>query len=376
MLEVKVKKTLADFQLDVEITADREILSILGASGSGKTMTLLCAAGLLRPDQGSVKLNGRVLYCSQNNIYLPPRERNIGFVFQNYALFPHLTVKENIAYGIGRLKKTEQAERVSELLEIMNIPGLVNRYPAELSSGQQQRVALARAIAPEPEALLLDEPFSALDTFRRERLEIELLNLQQFFKGDILFVTHDLAQGYKLGNRIALYDDGRIIQCDRKDTVIAQPGSLPAAKLTGVKNIFSGRITAIRENLVELFIPAFGQTIAAKSYKAAGLRLNQTVHIGIRPEQIVLTTATGENTLDCLLDQVVDGVTNINYYYYAVKDGEKKVKLECSAPRPFNEPCLKRGLCVRLYLPPERLTIFPGKCLIDVPCSAGILTQE
>jgi molybdate transport system ATP-binding protein len=181
LLEVAITRTLPEFRLDIKLSVNREILSVLGASGSGKTMTLLCIAGLLRPDQGFIRLNGRTLFSSESKIALPPQKRKIGFVFQNYALFPHLTVEENIAYGIGNLTKKEQAKKVAELLEIIHIPGLKKRYPAELSSGQQQRVALARAVAPEPEALLLDEPFSALDSFRRERLEFELLNLQKYY---------------------------------------------------------------------------------------------------------------------------------------------------------------------------------------------------
>jgi molybdate transport system ATP-binding protein len=357
LLEIAIKKTLPDFHLNIELFADREILSVLGPSGSGKTMTLLCIAGLLRPDEGTIKLNGRTLFSSESKVSLPPQKRKIGFVFQNYALFPHLTVAENIAYGIGNLTKKKQAGKVADLLEIINIPGLKKRYPAELSSGQQQRVALARAVAPEPEALLLDEPFSALDLFRRERLEFELLNLQKYYSGDILFVTHDLAQGFKLGERIAIYDNGTIIQCEHKDTVITRPANLTAAKLTGVKNIFGGIITAIENNSVCLYAPAFRQSLKVENCSTKGLNLEQIVNIGIRPEHIGLANNSNENSVVCKLDQVVEGVTTLNYYYHAKEGDETHQRVECSAPRPFTPACHKPGTTCRLYFPPERLMI-------------------
>lgn len=359
MLEVSIKKSLPDFRLNIKLALDQEILSVLGPSGSGKTMTLLCIAGLLRPDEGTIKLNGRILFSSANKVSLSPQNRSIGFVFQNYALFPHLTVEENIAYGIGNLTKKEQTRKVAELLEIIHIPGLRKRYPAELSSGQQQRVALARAVAPEPEALLLDEPFSALDSFRRERLEFELLNLQKYYSGDILFVTHDLAQGFKLGSRIAIYDSGSIIQCDHKNTVIARPANLTAAKLTGIKNIFSGIVTAMDDEFVYIYVPTFKQNLKVAAYNSPGLKLEQIVNIGIRSEHIELTVAGDENSVTCRLDQVVDGVTSLNYYYCTGEEGEVHQKLESTIPKPLKPPCLEPGTACSLYLPPERLMIFP-----------------
>ncbi len=227
MLEVKIRKSLPGFSLDVAFNADREILALTGPSGSGKTMTLLCIAGLIRPDEGYVRLNGKALWDSVRGLSLPPRQRKVGFVFQNYALFPHLTVYDNIAFGIRRLPRREVDERVSRLLAGMNIQGLGHRYPGQLSGGQQQRVAVARALAPEPEVLLMDEPFSALDAHVKECLEDELLALHNFYQGTVLFVTHDLAEGYRVSSRIAVYESGRILQCDSKQRVIAEPARCP-----------------------------------------------------------------------------------------------------------------------------------------------------
>ena len=355
MLEIKVKRTLPGFHLDIDLSVDREILSILGPSGSGKTMTLLCIAGLIRPDEGSLKLNGRTLFCSAEGVFLPPQKRKIGFVFQNYALFPHLTVAENIAYGMHDRPKQTVNKRVAELLDVIHIPGLKNRYPRELSSGQQQRVALARAIAPEPEALLLDEPFSALDTFRRERLEYELLALHQYYRGDILFVTHDLAQGFKLGTRIAIFDNGRIVQCESRNNIIAAPANRTAAKLTGVKNLFDGYITNIENGAVRAFVPDLGESLKIATATELNLSVNQPVVIGIRPEHIEIIDQPKENTISCRISRLVDGVTDLHYYYYADNDGEKKHIIESCAPRPLSPPCLETGKTCYLYLPAERL---------------------
>ena len=227
MLEVKIKKSFPGFSLDVAFSVDQEILAIVGPSGSGKTMTLLSIAGLIRPDEGHIRLNDQVLWDSARGISLLPQQRKVGFVFQNYALFPHLTVYDNIAFGIRHLPRRVVDERVSRMLDRMKIQGLGHRYPGQLSGGQQQRVAVGRALAPEPEVLLMDEPFSALDAQVKERLEGELLALQDFYRGTVLFVTHDLAEGYRVSSRMAVYESGRILQFDDKQKVIAAPSRCP-----------------------------------------------------------------------------------------------------------------------------------------------------
>jgi len=355
LLEINIKKTLPGFQLDIDLSVNREIISMLGPSGSGKTMTLLSIAGLLKPDQGIICLNGCTLFSSQDNIFLPPQKRKIGFVFQNYALFPHMTVADNIAYGMQGKPKEQIKKRVDDLLEIIHIPALKNRYPFELSSGQQQRVALARAIAPEPEALLLDEPFSALDTFRKERLEFELLTLQQYYLGDILFVTHDLTQGFKLGTRLAIYDNGRIVQCDNREEVISSPVNRTAARLTGVKNLFDGIVTGSDNHSAIIYIPEFGTSLKTTDYSAAKLYVDQMVVLGIRPEHIEIFEEPTENTIPCREGHQVVGVTNIHYYYYAERDNNKRYHLESCRPRPLLPPCFEAGKPCYLYFPPERI---------------------
>jgi molybdate transport system ATP-binding protein len=353
VLKVDVQRRLPGFSLEAAFSISQEILAILGPSGSGKTMTLQCIAGLLKPDEGHIELNGKVLFDSGKGINLPPQMRNIGFVFQNYALFPHLTVANNIAYGIRHQPRQKVAERVSELLGKMHIQGLANRYPRQLSSGQQQRVALARALAPEPEVLLLDEPFSALDAMRKEQLEFELLELQHSYKGNMLFVTHDLTQGYKLGSRIAVYESGRIIQFDNKDKVMTSPASRTVAKLTGFRNLMEGSIVEITDTAVGVEVFELGQNLRVPVKNDNGLVLNQKVLVGIRPEYVRLTGSSGENTVLLNVARIVENVVNVTYYFHTKKE---PYYLEVLLPKSEQSLPVGGQEC-HLYLPPERLVI-------------------
>ncbi|MDD2252238.1 MAG: ABC transporter ATP-binding protein [Dehalococcoidales bacterium] len=357
MLEVEIKKAVGNFYLDLKLSVNREILSILGPSGSGKTMTLLCIAGLMRPDTGYIKLNGKVLYDSKEKIFLSARQRNIGFVFQNFALFPHLTVNENIAYGIKDQPKDIVTSKVQELLKLMHIPSLGSRYPREISSGQQQRVALARAIAPSPDALLLDEPFSALDTPQRERLEYELVGIQELYNKDFLFVTHDLTQGYKLSTRLAVFDAGRIAQCDYKKNVVNRPLSQAVAKLTGIKNLMEGYITNIEGNNIHVLVPELDKPLHIFSANSGHFTVSDQVTIGIRPEYVQIAENEGENTICCDARQLIDGVSCVRGRFNAASDTERKYNFEVDLQGQVkNQPA--EGCMCMLYFPPEKLVVF------------------
>lgn len=356
MLEVSIKKSLPGFNLEVNFSINQEILAILGPSGSGKTMTLQCIAGLIKPDKGYIKLNDKVLLDSSKDINLKPRVRGVGFVFQNYALFPHLNAADNIAYGINSLPKEQIKIRVSELMAKMHIAGLGKRYTRQLSAGQQQRVALARAIAPEPELLLLDEPFSALDSQVKERLELELMNLQNFYKGNILFVTHDLAEGYKMASKIAVYESGRVVQCDYKNRVIESPANRTVARLTGVRNIMQGSIEIITGGTVKVAVPELGGSLNITKNDTAGLAVNQTVTVGIRPEYIHIVDRPGENTFQCKADRIVEGVSLINCFFHANCENSSQHWIEISLHK-LHTPLIKEGHDCYLYLPPEHIAI-------------------
>lgn len=203
MLEIDIQKKLAHFDLDTSFTAEDEIIVLFGPSGSGKTTILNCVAGLAHPDAGLIKLNGRVFF-EDGQAKLPIQKRNIGYLFQDYALFPHMTVWKNIAYGM------KNKDFARDLMKELRIEHLQDKYPAEISGGEKQRVAIVRAIATEPDALLLDEPFSALDDQTREKSHEELLRVHQLWKIPILLVTHSREEARKLGDRILYLRDGKI----------------------------------------------------------------------------------------------------------------------------------------------------------------------
>ncbi len=205
-LKVRAKKKLGNFRLSVEFEMDRGYCVILGPTGAGKSVFLELIAGIIKPDEGEVRLNG------EDITSLPPEKRNVGFVPQDYALFPHLNVYRNIAYGLKKVEKSERDRRVREIAEKMGILHLLNRKPETLSGGERQRVALARALVVQPKLLLLDEPLSAVDLRTKERLMDELKLVQREFKVPVLHVTHDLVEAVLLADEVAVMLNGRIAE--------------------------------------------------------------------------------------------------------------------------------------------------------------------
>jgi molybdate transport system permease protein len=248
-LQVQIAKSLADFSLDVSFASDSGPLSILGSSGAGKSMLLRCIAGLDRPDRGQIVLNGRTLLDTGKGIRVRARERRVGMLFQHYALFPHRTLGENIAFGIRHLPPEERTRRVAELLERTRIMGLEHRYPREVSGGEQQRAALARALAIEPEALLLDEPLSALDTHLRSQMEAQLQEAFAAFPRPALLVTHNIEEAYRLGEQLLVLSGGRVAAFGAKEAIFRYPPTMEVARLTGCKNF--SRVRPLSENTVE-----------------------------------------------------------------------------------------------------------------------------
>jgi molybdate transport system ATP-binding protein len=356
MLEVRAKRKLPGFTLDVAFSVNQEILAILGPSGSGKTMTLQCISGLVRPDEGYVNLNGKVLLDTAKGINLPARQRKVGFVFQNYALFPHLTVSQNIGYGIRHLAVKEIKDRVAELLEKMNIQRLGDRYPRQISAGQQQRVAVARALAPEPEVLLLDEPFSALDSLVKERLQLELQTLHRFYRGNMLFVTHDLTEGYKFSSKIAVFESGRIVQHDDKEKVITCPSNHTVARLVGFKNLMEGSIIEIQGASTLIEVPELGGHLRTIMPKTMSLTLNQRVTIGIRPEYVRLSERPGENTFLSTVDRMSEGVASTNCFFHVNTVGVTRHYIMVILSQ-LDSCVIKEGQSNYLYLPPEHVVV-------------------
>jgi len=206
VLDVRIKKALAHFSVDVHLKVEDEIVVLVGPSGSGKTTILNVVAGLDQPDEGLITLNGQVYFQGKGQS-LPPQKRNVGYLFQDYALFPHMTVEKNISYGV---KNKMALSRSDQLLSVLGIGHLVKKYPHQISGGEKQRVALARALATEPSVLLLDEPLSALDRETRIECQDELLRLHEMWKIPFIIVTHDMDEAEKLGDTILFLEQGLI----------------------------------------------------------------------------------------------------------------------------------------------------------------------
>ena len=241
-LIVDITRELGSFVLDAQFEAENGVTCLLGASGCGKSFTLKCIAGIEKPDRGHIELDGVVLFDSEKHINLPPQKRQVGYLFQNYALFPNMTVRQNILCGLNREKDREKKEkRLSEIIRLMQLDGLENHKPAQLSGGQQQRTALARILVNEPRMLMLDEPFSALDAHLRDSLKIELRDMLQEYGREVLMVTHSREEAYNMSRRIAVMDRGKLLCMKDTKELFADPGSVPAAVLTGCKNIAPAR---------------------------------------------------------------------------------------------------------------------------------------
>ncbi len=356
VFEVRINKTLPGFNLQVSFSIDQEILSLVGPSGSGKSLTLQCISGLMNPDHGYINVNGRVLFDSQAGINICPQKRKIGYVFQNYALFPHLTVYENVAFGISSLGRKKIDSRVSYMLEKMHLGDFKNRFPRKLSGGQQQRVALARALAPEPDILLLDEPFSALDTQVRCTLERELLALHQFYRGNIIFVSHNLDEAYRLSSQIAVYDSGKILQLGPKKDLINAPINETVARLTGACNLAEGIIENMENSVATVFVAGWGQNIRINLPRPDGYYQKQKVTVGIRPEYICLQGLSADNCLQAKVIEAVDGVVSYTYRIKVENGLDQEFYLEAESPKQA-APFVTVGKTCSVQLPAERMFV-------------------
>jgi molybdate transport system permease protein len=301
-LEVQIEKKLLDFTLEVSFRAEAEPLSILGASGAGKTMLLRCIAGLERPDRGRINLNDRVFFDSESRLNIPARQRRVSMLFQNYAIFPHRTVAENIGFGLEALPRDERSKRVAELIGRTHLAGLEDRYSRTLSGGEQQRVALARALAIGPEALLLDEPLSALDTHLRSQVEVQLQETFAAYRRPTLLVTHNMEEAYRLGARLLVLSQGRVIASGAKERIFQQPPSVEVARLTGCKNI--SRARTISDHSIEIEALDWGCTLSL-AQPTVQSTAQPTGFVGIRAHHIEFVEANGaaneENVFPCWL---------------------------------------------------------------------------
>jgi len=292
MLHAAIQKRFASggrgaFALDIAFDAPPQGVTILfGPSGSGKTTTLRAVAGIVTPDAGRIALGAHVFFDSQTHINLSIQQRRIGFVFQDYALFPHLTAEENVAFGVRHGNARARGARAREWLALFKLSSAANRRPRTLSGGEQQRVALARALASEPQLLLLDEPLSAVDAATRAELLAEIANAQRQTRIPFLYVTHNHAEALRLGDHLLVLHEGRIAQEGAPLDVFNRPHSAPVARAVGTENIFAGRVISHREAAgITLIEVGEGCRIEA-TYNAlpAGMPLT----VGVRAEDILI----------------------------------------------------------------------------------------
>ncbi|MGN0349588.1 MAG: sulfate/molybdate ABC transporter ATP-binding protein [Roseburia sp.] len=346
---VDIEKRMGAFFLKVNFEVGEETLALLGASGCGKSMTLKCIAGIEKPDRGRIVVDGVTLFDSEKGIHLPPQKRCLGMMFQNYALFPNMTVEQNIKAGTKREKnKKERQYVVEEMMERFGLRKYAGHYPHQLSGGQQQRTALARILVSTPRALLLDEPFSALDNHLRFRLEQEVREVIRGFNRTVLLVSHDRDEVFRMAQTIAVMDEGKVEILGSRDAVFENPKTVVSARLTGCKNI-----SAIeRRDTHRVFARDWGLELST-----AG-QVGEAAAIGVRMHDIC--QRGGENSFLC---RVADEIENPFSYTIMLKPDGK----EDSAPFGWElekESWEKiRAKTVEITIPPEAILLLrEGDC--------------
>ena len=345
-ITVDIEKNFKGFHLKTAFSSSTSATGILGASGSGKSMTLRCIAGIEKPDRGKIVINGRTVFDSAQKINLKPQERRIGYLFQNYALFPTMSVRENIGCGY-RGEKAEKEKRIEDFIERYHLEGLENRLPSQLSGGQQQRVALARMMIGDPEAILLDEPFSALDGYLKDVLQKDMKEFLNQYQGDMLMVTHSRDEAFRFCNELMLLQEGRTLTFGNTRQLFEQPRLVEAARLTGCKN--SSRIKKLGD--YQVFAVDWGVTLRT-SHKVG----DDMTHIAIRGHWMQPAQEAGEN---CVVFEAAEYVETTFEHQYLVKSpnmSEDSVLWWMRPKHDFQEKPID-DLPQYLYLPPQHLML-------------------
>ncbi|MEP7215327.1 MAG: ABC transporter ATP-binding protein [Anaerolineaceae bacterium] len=356
-LDVSVRRAIGGFRLAAEFVAEPGITVLFGPSGSGKSMTLRCIAGLARPDGGRVAVDGEALFDSDRRVDIPAHRRRVGVLLQRNALFPHLSVRANVEFGIAELGREARQDRVRALLALLNLTGFEDRRPHSLSGGQQQRVALARALAPENRLLLLDEPFSALDESLRQDLREELLRLARDMNLTIIFVTHDLREAHLLADDVAVFDAGRVLQFGPAREVFRRPAVRRVAELTGVANVWRGKVIALTAGRCTVDID--GLRLLCDGEIAAGT----AVDVAMRAERVVVrrrSAAPGVNAIAASIAQQY-AYGSVHTVRFRPNGAGPIVEVEL-ASRPYEVLDMANQLDFVLELPPGdlHLMVAPG----------------
>ena len=342
MIEAKIEKALQSITLNIDLEADVKKIGLLGASGCGKSMTLKCIAGIEKPDRGRIVLNGRVLFDSVKGINLPVQERKVGYLFQNYALFPNMTAQDNVCAGIREGTRKKKLEKTGQMLEKMGLYEDRKKLPEKLSGGQKQRVALARILVNQPELLLLDEPFSALDRELRLCLEEELRDTIADFQKPIMFVSHDKDEMYRMVEDVAIIHDGEIISYADKKTIYNKPTSVRAATAIGCENISAVR----RVSDERIYAAEWG----------VELRLDAPVreigHVGIHAENILIGNFENSGSFE-VVSMIENPASQI--LFVKSRNGENPAKLRIE--RKTDDTTYAIGDEVTLSFPADQLVL-------------------
>lgn len=357
-LKVRIEKRLKNFKLSIELEVGPEIFVLFGPSGAGKTQTLNCIAGLTTPDAGEISLDGASFFSRIPNsspVDIPARNRRVGYVFQHYALFPHLTALENVGYSFWR--ERDGKARAFRWLERMQLGHLAKRYPHELSGGQQQRIAIARAMAAEPKVLLLDEPFSALDTPLRGQLHEELSRLQAESQLIVIYVTHNLDDAFAVGHRMAVIREGRVEQSGLIEEVIERPANRAVLEILDIPNLFEARVTEVTEE--RLFLDWDGLLLEASHQDN---KVGDIVCGYIRPEDITFAQSNAqknEPACNIIIGTITGRQPGRNFNLLRVKLPNKREIEGCVHRSRTSDSSMRIGDPVRVVLPREQLRLLP-----------------
>ncbi len=346
-LSVNIKKRIGTFFLDVCFESENNVLALLGASGCGKSMTLKCIAGIEKPDSGKIVLDGKVLFDSEKNINLPPQKRNVGYLFQQYALFPNMTVEKNVEAGMIKIPKEQRRDKVKSLIEKMQLHGLEKKYPSQLSGGQQQRTALARILASSPKVILLDEPFSALDSFLKWQLENELADTLKEFEGDVIWVSHDRDEVYRNCHKICVLDKGKSGNVKGVKELFKNPDTVSAARLTGCKNFAPFEV---KEDGT-VFIPQWNISLESTFTPSENRKF-----VGIRARNVVFNGEEDINTVECEIMRVTESTFSVIFMLkpLAAEDNAPLIRVETRKEENMD---FNKNDIVKIYIPPAEVML-------------------
>ena len=319
-----------------------QFLSLLGPSGCGKTTTLRCIAGLEKPDSGEISVDGEIYNSASKGIMMVPNKRNIGMVFQSYAVWPHMNVFHNVAYGLrmNKFPKEEIGNKVEKVLELVGLQGLSDRAVTKLSGGQQQRVALARALVYNPKLLLFDEPLSNLDAKLRERMRLELKKLQKEIGITSIYVTHDQAEAMTLSDEIIIMQKGRIEQIGDAGGIYDRPQNKFVADFIGIANFLEGEI--IKRQGVEGNYGVCQVSDGAKGYEmkavvTEGAREGNRITLFFRPENVSIVESSGESVMNVFTGKITNVIHLGNYTDCRIKVGKKEIRAQISPHEKLKE---------------------------------------